>query len=224
MTWALWLTAALGGAMAVTFILGRRNVPGDLEEWCGKLSEDASRLRAALELQVTADGAMVSDALERAAKARDSLAYGEAVRLVDIAYRVLESAGADRLERLRGMAQCIRMASAAAVPVAPLAPGSYRLGEIRSLFSAGLIVHHVLVSAAERLLLKLLLLRFGVRLAVRAMKGGADRLHVDPAAVRAWERCEAAVTDWTEGLDPEHVEAFRTVLATAQAAHQRRAA
>lgn len=224
MTYLLGAGLALLSLFALLFVLGRKNVPADLDEWCHNLSSESTYLRGAIELQLAADKAMAEDAMSRAKTARDGLAYKEAVRMVDIAYRVLESASADRVTRLRGMALWIRMASAAAVPVAPLAPGSYRLGEIRSLFSAGLIVHHVLVSAAERLLLKLLLLRFGVRLAVRAMKGGADRLHVDPAAVRAWERCEAAVTDWTEGLDPEHVEAFRTVLATAQAAHQRRAA
>ncbi len=220
MTYLLGAALALFALLGLLFVLGRKNVPADLDEWCRNLSSESTYLRSALELQIAADKAMAGDALARAKSARDSLAYKESVRVIDMAYRVLERAEADRVKRLRGLAVCVRMASAAALPVPPLAPGGYRLLEVRSLFAAGRIAHHVLVSAAERMVLKLILLRFGVRLTLRAMKGGTDHLHTDPEAVRAWARCEAAVTDWTEGLDPEHVEAFRTVLATAQAAQR----
>lgn len=171
------------------------------------------RVQAALELQVAADGAMSRDALRRAQEARHALSYDEATRLVDVAFGVLEGATVDRATRLRGMALCVRMASAV-LPTIPVRPKVYRLREVRALLTAGAIAHHLLVSAVERLLLKLLLLRFAYRLTLRAMRGGVEKIHVDPTAEEAWARCDAAVSDWTEGLDPEHVEAFRVMLAS----------
>jgi len=213
-TWALLLAIAVGGAVAVCFLLGRRNVPADLEEWHRRLCEDSVRLQATLELQVAADSAMSRDALRRAQAARDSLSYGEAIRLVNVAFGVLEGATADRRTRLRGMALCVRMARAV-LPTKPLRLSSYRVKEVRALLLAGAIAHHLLVSAVERFLLKLLLLRFAYRLTLRAMRGGVDRIHVDPTEEEAWARCDAAVSDWTDGLDPEHVAAFKVMLASA---------
>lgn len=213
MTWALLLALMFGGAVAVCFLLGRRNVPADLEEWHRRLCEDSIRVQAALELQVAADGAMSRDALRRAQEARHALSYEEAVRLVDVAFGVLEGATTDRVTRLRGMAVCVRMASA----VLPTAPAGrvFRIREVRAVMTAGAIAHHLLVSAIERLLLKLLLLRFAYRLTLRAMRGGVEKIHVDPTAEEAWARCDAAVSDWTEGLDPEHVETFKVMPASA---------
>jgi hypothetical protein len=213
-TWALLLALGLGGGVAVCFLLGRRNaLPADLEAWHHRLCEDSARVQATLELQVKADGAMSRDALRRAQEARQALSYEEAIRLVDVAFGVLEGATTDRVTRLRGMAACFRMASAV-LPTAPVGR-VFRLREVRALMTAGAIVHHLLVSAVERLLLKLLLLRFAYRLTLRAMRGGVEKIHVDPTAEEAWARCDAAVSDWTEGLDPEHVEAFRVMLASA---------
>src|SRR5678815_1687893 len=105
----LLLVLALGGAIAVCFVLGRRNVPVNLADWHTRLSQDSLRLQSALDLQTAADSAMARDALRRAVDARDSMAYVEALRLADVAFRVLEGATEDRLTRLKGMAVCIRM-------------------------------------------------------------------------------------------------------------------
>lgn len=203
--WSLWLSMACCGGGIVCFVLGRRNVPADLEEWQKRLSEDARRLQAVLDLHVAADKAMADDAIARAASARDGLAYTEAIRLVDVAYTVLEAACSDRLLRLKGMSVCVRMAGATILPLAPVSPRIFKLGRLKSLMTVGLATHHFLVSAVERMLLRLLLLRFGYRLTIRALRGGCERLRIDPAALAAWERCHAAVSDWTDGLDPAHV-------------------
>lgn len=213
MTWALLLALAVAGAIAVCFALGRRNVPADLDEWCARLHAESASIQSALELQVAADNAMSRDALRRAEAARDSASYAEAVRLVDVAFGVLEGATADRMTRLRGMALCVRMIGAV-LPVAPLRVNTYRLREVRALAAVGALLHHVLVSAAERFLLRLFVLRFAYRLTLRAMRGGVERIHVDPQAAEAWVRCDEAVSDWTGGLDPAHVEAFRAFMAS----------
>jgi len=213
----LLLVLALGGAVAVCFVLGRRNVPANLQDWHTRLSQDSLRLQSALDLQTAAESAMSRDALRRAVDARDSFAYVEALRLADIAFRVLEDATNDRLTRLKGMAMCVRMASAV-FPVKPVYPRPYKLGEVRALLTIGLVVHHLLVSAVERLLLKLLMLRFACHLTLRAMRVGIQGIRVDPGAVEAWDRCGNAVSDWTEGLDPEHVEAFKVMLSAMKAA------
>jgi hypothetical protein len=160
---------------------------------------------------------MTRDALRRAVDARDSMAYVEALRLADIAFRVLEGATTDRVARLRGMALCVRMASAV-FPVKPVHPRPFRLREVKALLTIGLLMHHLLVSAVERLLLKVLMLRFACHLTMRAMRGGVQQIRIDPEAEKAWDRCESAVSDWTEGLDPEHVEAFKVMLSTVRAA------
>jgi hypothetical protein len=213
----LLLVLALGGAVAVCFVLGRRNVPVNLADWHAQLSADSLRLQSALDLQVAADSAMTRDALRRAVDARDSMAYVEALRLADIAFRVLEGATTDRLARLRGMTMCVRMASAV-FPVKAVSPRPFRLREVRAVLTIGLLMHHLLVSAVERLLLKVLMLRFAFHLTVRAMRGGVQQLRIDPEAEKAWDRCESAVSDWTEGLDPEHVEAFQAMLHSLRAA------
>src|SRR5678815_3612259 len=184
----LLLALALLGAVAVCFVLGRRNVPVSLEDWHTRLNEDSLRLQSALDLQVAAESAMSRDAFRRAVDARDSMAYVEAIRLAEIAYGVLEDATEDRLTRLRGMAMCVRMASAV-FPVKPVTPRPYRLREVRALLTIGLVMHHLLVSAVERLLLKLLMLRFACHLTLRAMRTGVQHLHLDPQAELAWERC-----------------------------------
>jgi hypothetical protein len=178
------------------------------------LAADARRLLAALDLQIRTDHYMARDALRSAVLARDSMTFAEAIRLVDLAYDVLVEAAEDRMTRLRGMAVCVRMASAV-LPLSPLSPVGLKLWRVRSLWSAGQVVHHVLVGAAERLLLRLWLLRVAYSLTLRAFLSGKKSVGKLPSALHGWRLCEDAVADWTGVLDPAHVESYRALLVDA---------
>lgn len=220
MTWPLLLTIFLGSSAVLLLVLGRKNAPVSKDEWDALLDEESKRIMAGLELQVLADKAMASDALQKALDARNTMAFAKAIRLVDMAASVLQDASNDRLARLKGMALAVRMASAI-LPIKAVPVGCCSLREVRTLFALGAVLHHMLVSATERMLLRVWLLRFAYGLALRAMVKGTTRLHADPALDAAWAQCSAAVKDFTVTLDPAHVEAYRVLL---DAARHRRAA
>lgn len=216
MTWPMLLVSAVCGAVVVLLVLARKNAPPSTEEWDSLLSAHARQCLDGLELRAAGDGVMAADALQRAMRAKNGLAFEEAIRLIDISCTVLEEATQDRVKRLQGMALAVRMASAILPPRA-LQPTSVRLFEVRTLFAAGRILHHMLVTGRERLLLRVTMLRFGYLLTVRAMCRGSAGVRQDPTAASAWARCDAALKDWTVELDPALLDSFRSLLADARA-------
>lgn len=215
MTFALFFVAFLVGAPFVCFLMARRKAPADAEEWNRMLANDSRRLLGALELQVRTDQAMAEDALRRAIRARDSRAFEQAIRLVDIAYEVLARALPDRRSRLNGMMLCVRMASAVCPAPPQIRPRDLRAREVGlALFVAGLL-QHVLVSAAERFWLRLMLLRAAYAMTLRALRKSKDRVAARPDLALSYMGMENGVADWTGVLDPAHVEAYRALLARA---------
>lgn len=209
---SLFVAIAIGSCV-VLLLLAYRNTPPSTDEWDRLLTEEAKRLLDSMSMQGQSDGAMAADALSRAMEAKSGMAFGEAIRLVDLSCAVLEEAAQDRMSRLKSMALAIRMASAIhPVPGTPLA--APRLWEVRSLLAFGSLLHHMLMTAAERFLLRVVVLRYAYYLAARAMKGGAAKIHEDPSALAAWARCDAAVKDVMVSLDPAHLEAYRVLLAS----------
>lgn len=200
---ALFLFLSLLGAGVTCYLVGRqRNRPPTVESWRGFLATDSARLLAALELLTATDRAMCVDLLRRATLARDSGLLAQSIRLVDLACSLLGSAVDDRTDRLRGMTLCLRMMSAVE-PIRPLEARDIKVPSTRGLVTAGSLGQHLLVAPIERLFLRLVLLRGAYKSTLRAFKRGRRDLNV----------CGDAASDWTDVLDPAHVEAYRVILA-----------
>lgn len=215
MTFALFFVLFVVGAPIVLLLMGRRGAPADAEEWNRKLRDDSARLLGALELQVRTDQAMAEEALRQAVRARDSRAFERAIELVDIAYEVLASALPDRRSRLNGMLLCVRMASAVCPAPPMLRARGVRTPEVRLLVAGAGLAQHVLVATAERMALRIMLLRAAYGMTLRAFRRSRVRVAERPDVLASWRGAEDAVPDWTDVFDPAHVEAYRALLASA---------
>ena len=122
----------------------------------------------ALEMEMQVDAAMADDSLRDALHARERQEHFEAIRLLELSCSAIEDATPDRLKRLRAMGVLIRMAVALS-PVRPLRMRDYHLRELIAVVGAASALHHVLVTALERFLLRVQVLGVGFRLALRVM-------------------------------------------------------
>lgn len=196
--------ASLASTIVLLLLLGRRNrAPQNRAEWDLLLSSEARRILGNLELRVKADQAKAQDAFRRATVARSERNLGRAVALVDLLANIFTATVEDRTSRLNGMGLFLRMASAVAT-VPALSPTQLRLVSTRTAATVSLFLHHVLLSAVERLANRIMLLRLGYFLVLRAMLRSCDRAE--------WAGCEAAIGDLTV-LDPALLEAVGALLA-----------
>ncbi|HEV2021464.1 MAG TPA: hypothetical protein VGQ94_02950, partial [Terriglobales bacterium] len=163
-----------------------------------------------LELGAEVDAAMADGSFHAALRARHDQQLERATRLLGLSFRAIEEATPDRLKRLRAAAVLIRMA-AAIVPVRPLRIRGYKLAEISALVGVGAALHHVVVSALERFLLRTQVIGIGLRLTCRAMAGSRSEAAAAPAAERPWALYERALADW-KSLDREHVETYKALV------------
>jgi hypothetical protein len=175
------------------------------------------RATNALSVQVDLDGALLDHAHESALKAREDAQMEEAVRLLELAYSVVEQATPDRLARLKAMSVCCRMA-AAIVPLPPLRPADFQLRQLATWAGLTATVHEFLFTSAERFRLRLGVLRFGFRLVQRAMRRSTDYLRSSPDTVPSWTNFASAKSDFKR-LDRDHALSFQALLASL-AAHE----
>src|SRR5207245_6236416 len=193
-----WVLGVVGFA-CLALVIGqasRYRHEHTVKEWDRLLSPGMRFAVQSLELAVEADAAMADSGLHGARQARDRQELAEAIRLLELSCTAIERATPDRLKRLRAMAVLIRMA-AALVPVRPLRIRDYNLRELVALVGVGAALHHVLVSALERFLLRLQVLGIGFRLALRVLVGARRQAAASPAAQRPWGDYERALQDWT---------------------------
>jgi hypothetical protein len=206
----LWLLIG-GGTVAVLVLLGRYNRARVAREWDMTLGPHVLRDIDALDRQTMVDRMMADDSAEAALRAQVAADAPEVLRLLELAYQVLETATADRVVRLRGVRVCARMAAALA-PTAPLLPRDFRLVEVRTLTGLARMVHHVLVGSAERFVMKARVISFGLGLSLRAMRRARDREALEDAL----RRFDAAKADW-KTLDVAHVEMVRELIVSVAA-------
>jgi len=207
----LWVLGVLG-FVCLALVIGqvaRYRHEHTVKQWDKLLSPGMGFAVQSLELEVQTDAAMADSGLQGAQRARDRQDLAEAVRLLELSCQAIEQATPHRLRRLRAMAVLIRMA-AALVPVRPLRIRDYRLRELIAVVGVGAALHQVLVSALERFLLRLQVLGFGFRLALRVLVGASRQAATTPAARRPWGDYERALQDW-KTLDREHLETFRAL-------------
>jgi len=201
----LWL-GLVAGTLVVAFVFLRyRHVPRT-RAWDSLLTGSAARVAVTSEL----DQATAEYAWEGAVNARRQRDQQEAVRLLQLAYQVIQEATPQRLTRLRAMARASRMALAI-MPLPPVPPLAFRLRQVKAAASLGAMLHLVMLPA-QRFLVRLRVLSTGFRLTARSLQRSKAAAARRPVESRAWVLFEAGLSDWNT-LDFEHVQSFRALMA-----------
>jgi hypothetical protein len=195
--------------------LGRYRLAAVKRNWETTLCPEAQRQLSLLRLSARAERAIAEDTIELAAEARGEKDWAEACRMVDLLAASFTKAMPDRLRNLRAMALCVRV-GAMVMPPPPVTLMRFRLGRVRGAVGVGTLLHHVLVTPAERMLLRLWLLSVAFRLALRVLHQASVALHAYPPSAHYWQRCVDGQADWLTA-DDEHVASFELVLRSAAA-------
>lgn len=208
------MLSVVGGGLFLALV-GRYNTQLVLRGWEALLSPAALRALKRLEEQVETDSLLAERAHGKALRARGERRLAEASRLVALAAAVVSDAVPERLQRLRGMAVCCRMASAL-LPPPPLLPRAFALREIASLAGLSAFLHQFLVATHERFRLRVWTLGACYLVVRHVATASASRIGPQtPATSSPWDSFESALHDFTT-LDREHVEAFKALLLSLQ--------
>ena len=214
MVWILGVIAFLC-LVVVTAQVARYRHEHRVRSWGLLLSPGLRTALQRLELGASVDAARADDALRAARRARREHQVAEATRLLDLSFTAIEEATPDRLKRLRAAAVLVRMA-AAIVPVRPLRMRQYKLREVITLVGVAAALHHVLVSALERFLLRVQVIGIGFRLTFRVLAGSRSKAWAAPEAERPWDDYGRALGDW-KALDQEHLETVKALAESLEA-------
>jgi len=218
-----WITmaGAIASCLVVLFLIGRRNERLVRRDWEMLLTPRGEKVYGAIEGKVRAEIGMADLSFEHALVYRQLGTTEEAIRLLDVGYRVIEKFAPDMLRLLAAMATFSRMVSAIA-PVQPLRPKNFRLVQVASLAYLHGMLHQFLVSASERYRLKLYILGRSFGLATRFLLKSIQTLGEGAAAKEAdreWEQIDAIRADF-QTLTDESLDSLR-VLLTAMAREDR---
>jgi hypothetical protein len=215
------LLPALASCVLVVALLGRYNAAQAARDW--DALAPAARAEApveALARQFEGDRSVYTHLFLSASRER-RVDPRRAVELLEITREFVEGAAPDRLERLKVMARFARMASAL-VPVPPVLPTGFKLRSLWSIGAIATVVHHLLVSASERLWWRCVVLSFGVRAVLGALRRSDDSVQRTPEMERAWTVFEHALSDW-DLLDAEQVATLAVLVRSSLLAERTRA-
>jgi hypothetical protein len=197
----------------VLILLGRRNERAVKRDWSLLLSPQGEKLYKRLETRVQTDLALADVTYDKAFQVRELGSVDEAIRLLDVGYRIIERFSPSMLKLLAAMATFSRMVSAMA-PVRPLAPADFRIAEIVSLAYLHRVLHQFLVSTAERYRLRVYVIGRCFGIATRYLFSSTKRIaerHSDTE--REWEQIEATREDF-QSLTDESLESLRLLLSS----------
>jgi hypothetical protein len=216
-----WMVLGLSAVscLVVLFLIGRRNERLIRRDWELLLTPRGEKVYGAIEGKVRSEIGMAELSFEHALVYRELGTTEEALRLLDVGYRVIEKFAPDMLRLLAAMATFSRMVSAIA-PVRPLKPRDFKLVQVASLAYLNGMLHQFLVSAAERYRLKVYILGRSFGLASRFLLRSIQNLgHAQADAEREWEQIDAIRADF-QTLTDESLDSLR-VLLTAMARDDR---
>jgi hypothetical protein len=213
MTLFYWLTigGSLVSCLVVLFLIGRRNERLVRRDWEVLLTPRGKKVYGVIETKVKTEIAMADLSFEHAMVYRELGTTDEALRLLDVGYRVIENFAPDMLRLLAAMATFSRMVSAIA-PVQPLRPKSFRLAQLSSLAYLHGMLHQFLVSAAERYRLKVYILGRSFGLVTRFLLRSIQNLGTaTPEAAKEWDQIDAIRSDF-QTLTDESLDTLRVLL------------
>lgn len=114
-----------------------------------------------------------------------------AVERLRLGCAAIEQLAPDFVRALRSLRRLARTA-AVIVPLPPVRAGAFRAWELRGLAGLGAFAHDLLVTGAQQMRLRLVVIESAFRLGVRALRRSTERL---PRREREWERVDALVAD-----------------------------
>ena len=209
-TW-IFFAGALAGGLVLLFLLGRRDERRVRKDWELVLTPKGERVYTSMESQLQTDLELMNVTYEEAASLRELGSMEDAKDLLDAGFRVIEHFAPSLLKLLAAMATFSRMVSAMA-PVAPLRPRDFRVGGLKGLAYLNQVLHHFVVTTAERFRLRVYILGRCVGLAVRYMVGSTRRIVENaPDADRDWEQI-AAIREDLGTLTNESLQSLKALL------------
>jgi hypothetical protein len=218
-TFWIMIGGAVFSCLLVLVLIGRRNERLVRRDWELLLTPRGEKVYGAIESKMRTEYGMADLSIEHALVYRELGTTEEAIRLLDVGYRVIEKFAPDMLRLLAAMATFSRMVSAIA-PVKPLRPKDFRLVQLASLAYLNGMLHQFLVSASERYRLKLYILGRSFGLASRFLLKSIQNLRSGPAeADKEWDQVEAIRADF-QTLTDESLDSLR-ILLTAMAREDR---
>lgn len=195
----------------VLFLLGRRNERAVERDWALLLTPSGQKLYKRLEGRIHSEMALADITYEKAFEIRELGSVDEAIRLLDVGYRVIENFAPSMLKLLAAMATFSRMVSAMA-PVRPLRPKEFQVAEIVSLAYLNRLLHQFLVSTAERFRLRVYVLGRCFGIATRYLFTSTRRIaERQSESEREWEQIQAIRSDF-QLLTDESLDSLRVLL------------
>jgi hypothetical protein len=213
MTFWVMIGLSVGSTLVVLFLMARRNERAVREDWEALLTPKGDKLYRSMEGRVRSELGMAELTFEHAEAYRELGTIDEAIRLLDVGYKVIEKFSPSMLRLLAAMATFSRMISAIA-PVQPLRPRDFRLVQIASLAYLNGMLHQFLVSASERFRLKVYILGRSFGLATRYLLKSIRTIGSEATEAekqREWEQITAIRADF-QSLTDESLDSLRLLL------------
>jgi hypothetical protein len=205
------LTAFLALAIGLAFValMARRNETATRQQWEDALSGECRSLDRVREI-VTAERDMAEESYRAADRARSLEENDEAVKLLHIGARVVESCAGTLPELLRSLSLLSRQASAIA-PIEPLEPARFKLAKLRGMVRVQAVVQAFLLTARERLAFRLRVLRYAIPSVTRWLVDATLLTAAEPSAPEHWAHLEHVRRDMGT-LTDESLESLRVVV------------
>jgi hypothetical protein len=215
----LVLGLSAGGGLLFLFLWSRIS-ESRWRDWETLLNASDHALYAKMRSQLDGELAMADYAYDRAEQQRQVGGVEEAIRLLELGYGMIERAAPDLRRLLAGMAVFSRMVSAM-VPIPPLRPRDFQVSQLASLAALNQVLHHFLVTAAERFRMRLYILGQGLGIILRFLSGSTRRIRdTRSTADRDWNDVAALRNDF-HTIKDESLESFRLCLASLAAQGRR---
>lgn len=206
--WIL-LAAAVLVLPLLLLLVGRRSEDRTMKDWEMVLTHQATATLEERRSHVRAELDLLDWTYNRAQEARDENRPEQALELLNLGCRLIETYCPSMVKSLAAMSVLSRMVSAMA-PVKPLRPAGFRLRELVQLARMNQFLHHFLVTAGERFRLRTMILARGFAMVLRILTRSTAELR-DPLGPGEWERA-AASRDDLRTLSEESIECLRVLL------------
>src|SRR5262249_18042121 len=212
----MWVIAAgILGVIVVLVVRALSDQKEILRDWDRVLSPWGLDAYREMEQRIEGEAKMAEYAFRSAFSARAAGSTEEAVRLLDVALRVVERTSPDRLAVVREMVVGWGMA-AAITPVAPLQPKDFRLPRLSTLAVFAALAHQMLFSTSDRFRLRAFVLRRGFGMVSRLLLRSTERIRAGNHGDPEWDRIAAARAD-LQTLSTHSLQTFHALLTSLSA-------
>jgi hypothetical protein len=206
------LALVLAGSLLGCLVLARHRYRSRLAEWRELIEPAGVRLAENVSESCVLDQLMADHAFGAATRARAELNPLEAIRLLELMLRVVEESTPSRVRRLKAMSRRIRM-SMAILPLEPVRSSQFSLTRVSLVARLGALLDCLAVAPAERMAIRLRVLRLEFHLTVRMLRANIKALSRRPGCEASWRRVHLALKDWG-AVDEEHLRSLRALLST----------